>query len=264
MDYMFPIPDVHRRHFEALGLGDASDFDVIDLVSSDEEVLEEEPILAPLAEEVEEEDVPMPPLEIEEEQQVPAGPIEGDEMQQVEDELVPPLGVDGEPLNGQRRGRGEDGNDAPTLRRLFPRSPLLRPRAGALPRFAPSVGPSDPFAHDQELNHPSRMDLDVVCFCMLTRDLPELFGIMARPANRRMKIRDLVEFSDWLHVVSNPIVVRVSAGSDRAEMDSFRADLVEMLRVPLGLTLTCSNDSQTLSAIRLMCQCLLRLRPCMP
>ena len=77
--------------------------------------------------------------------------------------------------------------------------------------------------------------------------LPELFGIMARPANRRVKIRDLVEFSDWLHVVSDPIVVRVYAGRDREERDSFRAALVEMLRVPLGLTLTCSNDSHTLS-----------------
>jgi len=62
-----------------------------------------------------------------------------------------------------------------------------------------------------------------------------------------VKIRDLVEFSDWLHVVSDPIVVRVYAGRDREERDSFRADLVEMLRIPLGLTLTCSNDSHTLS-----------------
>ena len=266
--------DVHRRDFEALGLGGASDYDVIDLISSDEEVVEEKPTMALLAEEEEdrpmspledeEKEVPMPPLEVEEEQHVLVGPTVGDEMQQGEDVHVPPPEVRVEPSSGQRRGRGEEGDDAPTLQRVFPRSHLARRRVGTLPRFAPSVGPSDPFVHDQELNHPSRMDLDVVCFCMLTRDLPELFGIMARPANRRMKIRDLVEFSDWLHVVSNSIVVRVYAGSERAEMDSFRADLVEMLRVPLGLTLTCSNDSQTLSAIRLMCQCLLRLRPCMP
>jgi hypothetical protein len=82
---------------------------------------------------------------------------------------------------------------------------------------------------------------------MLTRDLPDLFGIMACSANRRVKIRDLVEFSDWFHVVSDPIVVRVYAGRDRDERDSFRANLVEMLRIPLGLTLTYSNDSHTLS-----------------
>ena len=95
----------------------------------------------------------------------------------------------------------------------------MRPRAGALPQFAPSVGPFDPFAHDQELNHHSMMDLDAACFCMLTRDLPELFGIMACPATRRVKIRDLVEFSDWLHVVSDLIVVRGYAGRDGEERD---------------------------------------------
>lgn len=40
------------------------------------------------------------------------------------------------------------------------------------------------------------MDLDAACFLMLTLDLPDLFGIMARPANCRAKIKDLVEFSD--------------------------------------------------------------------
>ena len=82
---------------------------------------------------------------------------------------------------------------------------------------------------------------------MLILDLPGLFGSMAHPANRRVKIKDLVKFSDWLHVISDPIVVRVYAGRDRDERDSFRADLVEMLRIPLGLTLIYSNDSHTLS-----------------
>ena len=108
-------------------------------------------------------------------------------------------------------------------------------------------GASDPFAHDTELNHPSRMDLDAACFCMLTRDLPDLFGIMAHPNNRRVKIRDVEGFDDWLHVVSDPIVVRVYAGKGREKRHRFRTDLVEMLRVQLGLTLTCSNDSHTLS-----------------
>ena len=255
MDFIV-FPDVHRRDFEALGLGVASDYDVIDLVSSDEEVVEKEPTMALSAEEEEgvsispledeEEEVPMPPLEVEEEQHVYVGPTVGNEMQQGEDVHVPHPEVRVDPSSGQRKGIGEEGVDAPTLRRVFSRSHLTRPRVGTLPRFAPFVGPSDPFVHDRELNHHSRMDLDVICFYMLTRDLIELFGIMARLANRRVKIRDLVELSDWLHMVSNPIVVRVYAGSDRAERDRFKADLVEMLRVPLGLTLTCSNDSQTL------------------
>ena len=36
MDSLFPIPDMHRMDFEALGFGNAFDYDVIDLVSSDE------------------------------------------------------------------------------------------------------------------------------------------------------------------------------------------------------------------------------------
>ena len=187
---------------------------------------EEEFPMSPLEDDLE--GIPKPPLEVEEEQHVHVGPTEGDEMQHGEDVLVPSSEVTVEPSNGERKGRSEDGDDAPTLRRVFPRSHLARPRGSTLPRFAPSVGHSDRFTHDQELNHPSTMDLDVVCFCMLTRDLPELFKIMVRPANRRVKIRDLVEFSDWLHVVSDPIVVRVYAWRDREEKDSFRVDLMEM------------------------------------
>ena len=69
---------------------------------------------------------------------------------------------------------------------------------------------------------------------MLTGDLPDLFGIMARPANRKVKIRDLLEFSDWLHVISDPIVVRVFGGSDADQRDGFRAELVDRLRVDFG------------------------------
>ena len=37
------------------------------------------------------------------------------------------------------------------------------------------------------------MDIDATCFTMLTLDLPDLFGFMARSAIRRVKIRDLEE-----------------------------------------------------------------------
>jgi len=49
---------------------------------------------------------------------------------------------------------------------------------------------------------------------MLTRDLPALFGIMARPANRKVPVRELPEFDDWLHVIFDPIVVKVYVGND--------------------------------------------------
>ena len=70
---------------------------------------------------------------------------------------------------------------------------------------------------------------------------------MTRSANRRVKIRDLIEFNDWLHVISDLVIVRVYAGSDSEEKDLFRAELVERLRNTMGLTLTCSRDSHTLS-----------------
>lgn len=45
-------------------------------------------------------------------------------------------------------------------------------------------------------NNPVSLDLDAACFMMLTLNLPSLFGIMARPANRRMKVKDHEEFED--------------------------------------------------------------------
>jgi len=98
-----------------------------------------------------------------------------------------------------------------------------------------------------DVNDLDFIDLDAACFMMLTRDLPALFGIMARPANRKVPVRDLPEFDDWLHVISDPIVVKVYAGSDEHERAAFKDDLVNTLRWASGMTLTCSSDSLTLS-----------------
>jgi hypothetical protein len=91
------------------------------------------------------------------------------------------------------------------------------------------------------------IDLDVACFMMLARDLPALFGIMARLANRKVPVKDLSEFHDWLHVISDPIVVKVHVRSDEHEKAAFKDDLVNTLRRAFGMTLTCSPDSLTLS-----------------
>ena len=85
MDFLLHIPDVYRMAFQALGLEDASDYDVIDLVSSDKKVVDGEPTIPlsekevgelpmPPPEDVEEE-VLMPPLEVEEELQPHVGPL---------------------------------------------------------------------------------------------------------------------------------------------------------------------------------------------
>ena len=56
---------------------------------------------------------------------------------------------------------------------------------------------------------------------MLTMDLPSMFGIMTRPANRLISVRDAEQFDDWLHVILNPVVVRVYAGGVRTRSAAF-------------------------------------------
>jgi hypothetical protein len=116
-----------------------------------------------------------------------------------------------------------------------------------LRQFPPLSGPCSNLLEHPEINDSKFIDLDAACFMMLTRDLPALFGIMVRPANRKVLVRDLPEFNDWLHVISDPIVVKVYAGTDEHERATFKDDLVNTLRRTFGMTLTCSPDSLTQS-----------------
>ena len=97
------------------------------------------------------------------------------------------------------------------------------------------------------MNDPTSLDVNAACFMMLTRDLPSLFGIMARSANRVIRIRDSLEFDDWLHVISDLVVVRIYAGSTEDEVHSFRNDVVGMLHKAWRVTLTPSRDCYLLS-----------------
>jgi len=82
---------------------------------------------------------------------------------------------------------------------------------------------------------------------MLTRDLPTLFGIMVHPTNCKVLVRDLPEFDDWLHVTSDPIVVKMYVGSDEHQRAAFKDELVNNLCPTFGMTLIYSSDSLTLS-----------------
>ncbi len=82
---------------------------------------------------------------------------------------------------------------------------------------------------------------------MLTKDLLTLFGIMIHMANQKVPMKDLLEFDDWLHVISNPIVVKVYVGSDVHQRGEFKDELVNTLRWAFGMTLTYNLDSLTLS-----------------
>jgi hypothetical protein len=99
-----------------------------------------------------------------------------------------------------------------TLKRLYTRTPLVSIIAVSLVWFSPLSGPCTNLLEHSEINDPKYIDLDATCFMMFTRDLHALFGIMARPANRKVPVRDLPEFDDWLHVILDPIVVRCMRG----------------------------------------------------
>ncbi len=96
-----------------------------------------------------------------------------------------------------------------TLRCLYLRTPLASAIPVSLVQFPPLSGPCTDLLKHPDINHPDFIDLDAACFMMFTRDLPTLFGIMARPANRKVSVKDLPEFHDWFHVISDPIVVKV-------------------------------------------------------
>jgi len=135
----------------------------------------------------------------------------------------------------------------PTLRRLYPRTPFASAIRVPLVQFPPLSGPCTDLLEHLDVNDPNFIDLDAACFMMLTKDLPALFEIMVRPANRKVPVRDLLEFHDLLHVISDPIVIKVYAGSDEHERAAFKDDLVNTLRQAFGMTLTYSPDSLTLS-----------------
>ena len=56
------------------------------------------------------------------------------------------------------------------------------------------------------------MDIDVASFFMLSIDLPLLLGALIRPGDRSVRIRDLEDFRDCIHVISDTIVVRIFTG----------------------------------------------------
>jgi hypothetical protein len=84
----------------------------------------------------------------------------------------------------------------PTLRRLYPCTPLANAIRVPLVQFPPLSGPCTDLLEHPDVNDPNFIDLDAACFMMLTRDLLALFGIMARPANWKVPVRDLLEFDD--------------------------------------------------------------------
>jgi len=134
-----------------------------------------------------------------------------------------------------------------TLKRLYAHTPLANIIRGPLVQFPPLSGPCTNLLEHCNINHPDFVYLDITCFMMLTMDLPALFGITVCPANRKVPVKNLPKFHDWLHVISDPIMVKVYVGSDEHERAAFKDDLVNTLRWAFDMTLTCNANSLTLS-----------------
>ena len=117
----------------------------------------------------------------------------------------------------------------------------------ALERFSPLRGECTDIDAHPHINDSEDLDVDTACFKMLTGDLPSMFGIMARPANMVIRVWDSFELADWLHVISDPVVVRIYAGRTEDEVRSFRDSVVELLRTLFGFTLISSRDIHMLS-----------------
>jgi hypothetical protein len=78
-------------------------------------------------------------------------------------------------------------------------------------------------------------------------DLPEFVGVFARPANRKVKVKDLDQFMDWLHVLADSIVVKVYAGDTPEERNQFKRRVAAHLRLFHGHVVTPNEDSLTFS-----------------
>nr|PNR59185.1 hypothetical protein PHYPA_001976 [Physcomitrium patens] len=94
---------------------------------------------------------------------------------------------------------------------------------------------------------PSDVDVDVVYFMVNVRDLPGLLGEIARPAKRRIHVRDLEYFQTWLHVISDPVLVKVNAGDTAGERQLHKRAICRELRRNHRLALALSNSSMVLS-----------------
>lgn len=84
----------------------------------------------------------------------------------------------------------------PTLRCLYAHAPMNNNTITPLRRLSSLVGPCKDSLQFLEVNIRQHLDLDVVYFMMLIKKLSDLFGIMTRLANRKMKVK--VSLSDLL------------------------------------------------------------------
>lgn len=82
---------------------------------------------------------------------------------------------------------------------------------------------------------------------MLTKGLLALFGIIGCPTKKWIKVKDLKEFSGLIHVISDPIVVKVYEGNDQHERNALQRWIGKDLESKFGMMLSPNYDNMTLS-----------------
>ena len=64
------------------------------------------------------------------------------------------------------------------------------------------------------LTHPTSL-----FYFIRSQDFPLLLGAIIRPDNRKVRLRDIEGFRVWLHVISDPVVIRIHAGETGVERE---------------------------------------------
>jgi hypothetical protein len=105
------------------------------------------------------------------------------------------------------------------------------------------------FQQWEDRDEPALVDLDVdaACFMMRTSQLIQMTGPLARPAKRRIQVRDSDRFKNWVHIISDPVVVKVEGGEDCQLRQEFKRSLCSVMRRSHGLALTENTDELVLS-----------------
>ena len=83
----------------------------------------------------------------------------------------------------------------------------------------------------RDINNPQHMDIDVAYFFMLSQNLSLLLGAIIRPANRKVRLRNFEGFRNWLHVISDLVVIKVYAGETDVERKLTKVKILKPLKL---------------------------------
>jgi hypothetical protein len=101
-----------------------------------------------------------------------------------------------------------------TLKCLYVCSPFTNTICTTLVRFPLLSAPCINLLKNPKINDSKYMNLDVAYLMMLIKYLLALFGIMTHLVNRKILMKNLLEFDDSFHMNFYSTMVKVYAASD--------------------------------------------------